>query len=144
MSATNRRTVCGICVLVVSVTWPARVHLPGREDGVLDHDDAHAALPEPDGGLGHAHVGLVADEDRGPARHGLDAIEYLRRARHAERRLDERRGLGEGGGERRERRAVASRVLLGQHGRDLELARDARQPGHPLERVARAGALVRW
>ena len=120
---------------------PALVHLARREDGILDHYDAHAALFQADGRLSDAHVGLEPDQDGRPASAALDPVDDLGRARQAEGRLDLRRDTRKHLGDRREGGTVSRRVLLGQDRRNVELPRHLREPSHARQRLARPLAL---
>ena len=106
-------------------------------DRVLEHDGAEAELEQPDRGLGHAHVGLEADEHDRSAPGGADRVHRLVVGGEAERRLDDhRRVVGQALENARISVVVAQRALLDHDGRNVE------QPARPAIQVMRPTALA--
>ena len=100
-------------------------------DRVLGHDRAEAELDEADRGLGHADVGLEADEHGGLPLGDADRLDRLRAGGQAEGRLlDRRRPVREAGEDPRVGVAVALRPFLDDDDRDVE---QRGEPGHPRD-----------
>ena len=120
----------------------AGVHLARRVHRVIQHNHAHAPVPQSDRRLGNADVGFKPHEHRDPAPCLLDRPNDLRGPGEPEGRLDQGARLTEALGDRRRGRAIPLRILLGDHRGNVQARGHAGQPHNAIQRLACPGALV--
>ena len=107
------------------------------------HHDPVAVVGQHHRRLGHAHVGLEADQHDGSASRRLQRHQRRRAAGQRERRLGHnRRALGQARLDARVGLPLPLRCLLGGERGHVEQCRDPREPRDPLDGVRRCRAVV--